>query len=616
MSLRLEVMVRGRRLPHVDLQPGNRMALGRDPECHVVLDDPHLSRRQLTLVASESGAVEFVALGGKNPMLFRGHAVDRATLVAGQEIRVGETVLLVRGSGGQRAVPEVQKSIEPEAGWVFLDAQDSDSWWSESEFSGGSNDESLARAAEHLEGLFALSRAVARQAGTDALLESLMDVVFETLPVTRAFLELGDANEGRFDVVKLRVRDSSETSIAMSQAVLDEIRRGTKGLLVPRVQEVFDPERHPSVATLGIQAFMAVPLTAGARTLGVLYADQLGEDRRFDRGDLRYLQAVAHLTASAIDRLADRESLEIRAPGLERSGRFIATSLVMRDLLKEARRAAEETLPLLISGESGTGKRKLARLVHDESSRSSGPFVEYRGGLDEPDPLARELFGQVGIEPHGAEVVRPGLLHRANGGTFYLAELERMPLVVQVRLMEIIESGRLRPEGARISTPVDVRWILGSKQNPTGLLQRGALRDDLYFEITRRHLQVPPLRKRIEDIQAMLEDRLPHGLVCPEPVRRALESYGWPGNVREFSSVLERAMSRATGGRLLLRDLPVEVAREGRRPVLDVALKTLAEMEIEHIRRVLRRVDGNKKRAAQILGISRETLYKKLRDAQ
>lgn len=618
MPLRLEIISQGRRLPQVSLRLGQRLAIGRDPECHVILEDPHLSRRQLTVRAESGGQVEFISLGSKNPLLFDGRAVDRAHLKAGEEIRVGETVLLVRDDpkGPPSVVLVDSRSKSAEDRWVVLDAQDSDSWWSESDFQDATGDAS-SRATEHLAGLFEISRALARRIGPNELLDRLMDVVFETLPVSRSFLELGDPMEGQFEVVKLQVRDSSQTTIEMSQTILEEIRRGAKGILVPDVQESFRVDKHPSVASVGIQAFMAVPLTVGTRTVGVIYADQLGDDRPLDLSDLRYLQSLAHLIACALDGLAANERASIGRRSLPASLKsreeFVAESPAMLDVIEEAKQAGLVDSPLLIEGEVGTGREHLARLIHEQSERRSGPFVVFHCGATAGADLDRELFGHVEADTAAEAPAQHGQIVAASGGTLFLDGLGELPADAQAKLVRIVQEGKVRPTGSSAALAIDARIIAAADGSLSTLRKQGKFREDLYYLLAVLNLNVPPLRNRPEDVIALIHQRLPDGLEVTEAVERALQTYSWPGNVRELLNVLERIALHATGGRVLLKDLPSEVAQEGRRPALEVALRSLAEIELDHIQRVLRRVDGNKKRAAQILGISRETLYKKLK---
>lgn len=314
---------------------------------------------------------------------------------------------------------------------------------------------------------------------------------------------------------------------------------------------------------------------------------------------------------------------------------MVGRSEVMRDLFGRIRRIAEAEGPVLVVGESGTGKELVARAIHEESARAAHRFVAVNcAGIPE-DLLESEFFGHTEGAFTGARRSRRGLFEEADGGTMMLDEVGEMPQGLQAKLLRVLQDGRVRPVGSNKEREVDVRIVASTNRDLDKDVRSGRFREDLYFRLETFTLAVPPLRQRGDDVDRLLVHFL--GLYAlragkeldgfsPEAMRR-LHRYPFPGNVRELRNVVERAVTFATGRMVDEEALPERVrlyrgSPSDERPSLpgsvlrpdDDVLPPLREVERRYIQYVLDRVDGNKRRAAALLGIARRTLYRRLED--
>ena len=299
---------------------------------------------------------------------------------------------------------------------------------------------------------------------------------------------------------------------------------------------------------------------------------------------------------------------------------FLGTSPGIRRLAREAQRVCRSERPILIRGETGTGKGVLARWLHDNSPRAEEPFVDINCAGLSREFLETELFGHRKGAFTGAVEAKLGLFEVADRGTLFLDELGDMDLQVQAKLLKVIEEKRFRRLGDVSERSIDVRLVAATHQDLGSLITEKRFRGDLYFRISTLPLTVPPLRDRREDIPA-LAARLLADLANEVGRRRAtlsadalqaLQDYDWPGNIRELSNVLERAVLLAAGETLLIDDLRFE----GTRPPGDLddsACLTLEELELRHVVRVLKEEGGHVGRAAARLGVPRSTLYQKIK---
>jgi transcriptional regulator with PAS, ATPase and Fis domain len=297
----------------------------------------------------------------------------------------------------------------------------------------------------------------------------------------------------------------------------------------------------------------------------------------------------------------------------------------MRQLINLAKRAAAVNSTVLLTGESGTGKSAVARWIHEYSPKRSGPFVAVNCAALPHSLVESELFGVRKGAFTDASKDRPGLFLQADAGTLFLDEVAELPLEIQPKLLQALETGIVRALGDTRETRVNVRLIAATHQPLEHRVNEKMFRADLYHRLNVINLKVPSLRERKEDMDELV-DALIHA-ICRRlgkngsvnlsvEVLRWIRAYHWPGNVRELANTLERAIVLAEHDTLLLEDL----AQASKLPVsednfLEAAMLqgwTLADIEQAYIRHVLEMTGGNKIQAARILGLDRSTLYRKL----
>ncbi|PSJ41288.1 sigma-54-dependent transcriptional regulator [Zobellella taiwanensis] len=364
-------------------------------------------------------------------------------------------------------------------------------------------------------------------------------------------------------------------------------------------------------------------------------------------------QAVAALKAGADDfltkpfdmdhclltvaRLLEHRGLRQRLDQVLKGERFhdiLGQSLPMRRLFQQIRQVAGAEGPVLVLGESGTGKELVARALHRESARAGGPFLAVNCAGIPGELLESEFFGHASGAFTGASKARTGLLREADGGTLLLDEIGEMPLELQAKLLRVLQEGTLRPVGSDRELTVDVRIIAATHRDLEQKVAEGSFRQDLFFRLETFSLRVPPLRERGEDIERLAllflqqgKERSGKGILgfgpdCLELFYR----YPFPGNVRELQNAVERALVFCEDDWIQPEHLPVRMLKavaESPAPAVPgwpdrtkAQLPPLSELQRDYVRYVLQQTRGNKQRAAEILGVTRRTLYRWLEQAE
>lgn len=338
-----------------------------------------------------------------------------------------------------------------------------------------------------------------------------------------------------------------------------------------------------------------------------------------------------HTLKQKINRILELQDLRYRVAELERNLRqvrdpfrdLVFVSAAMQKVVEKAKSAAQTDATILIVGETGTGKGKLGRAIHAASRRSAGPFLPVNCGALPRDLVESELFGVRRGAFTGAYADNPGVFASASRGTVFLDEIGEMPKEAQVKLLRVLQDKELRPLGASTPVPIDVRVIAASNR-PLQEVRLHALREDLYFRLATVVIEIPPLRQRCEDIlvfaqayAARLADRYGRHITVSGGAMEVLLRYSFPGNVRELENMLESitALSHDDPQTITERDLrPLIPAEFNPHLERDSSITALQNVERVAIDRAIRLCGGNRTRAAALLGISRDTLYRKIRD--
>ena len=306
---------------------------------------------------------------------------------------------------------------------------------------------------------------------------------------------------------------------------------------------------------------------------------------------------------------------EAEAEDLPESG-MIGVSRDMVEIYKTVSQVAPTDATVLIEGETGTGKELIARMVHSFSARSSQPFIPVDCASIASSLLESELFGHMRGAFTGADKDRVGVFEAANKGTVFLDEIGEIAFDFQLKLLRFLQEREVRPVGSSRAKPVDVRVVAATNRDLQKMVDEGKFRQDLWFRLNVIRMVLPPLRERRGDVPLLAHffvnkynGRYYRGAKLTDSGLKALEEHTWPGNVRQLQHLIERLTILAPNQ--LIDGEAVRDALSAMEP-RDHSVETLADAESEQIRRVLAATGGNKSRAAQILGIERKTLYRKL----
>jgi len=306
--------------------------------------------------------------------------------------------------------------------------------------------------------------------------------------------------------------------------------------------------------------------------------------------------------AASIDDLPDTE--------------MIGSSPRMIEIYKTLSKVAPTDATVLIEGETGTGKELIARMIHANSKRAQQPFVPVDCGAIAPSLLESELFGTLKGAYTGADRDRMGVFEAAHNGTVFLDEIGDIDLGFQLKLLRFLQEREIRPLGSSRAKKVDVRVIAATNKDVQKLVDEGKFREDLWYRLNVVRLTVPPLCERATDIPLLVHyflkrynERYKLDTKLTDSGVKAMEEYSWPGNIRQLQHMMERLTILAPGGRIDDAAVRQSIDQMDSR---DHASDSLADTEAEQIRRVMAATNGNKSRAAKVLGIERKTLYRKL----
>jgi DNA-binding NtrC family response regulator len=304
---------------------------------------------------------------------------------------------------------------------------------------------------------------------------------------------------------------------------------------------------------------------------------------------------------------------------------MIGKSPSMQKIYDLIQRISDSSGNVLITGESGTGKELVAKAIHYNGARKEGPFVAVNCAAIPETLLESELFGYKRGAFTDAKTDKKGLIFGATDGTLFLDEITEMSPMLQAKLLRVIEERGVRPLGDTNSYPIDVRIISASNRDIRSLIREGRFREDLYYRLKVIDIELPPLRERREDIPLLIQhftgkfsDETKKKISgVSEEALKLLINYSWPGNVRELENVIQRAVTLTQYETIRPDDLPSSMLQEIKENVLDRGLRekySIDQLEKEYIRKILIEVGGNKSKAAEILGLDRKTLYRKLEE--
>ena len=464
-----------------------------------------------------------------------------------------------------------------------------------------------------------------------SLMQKAIDTIVKELKADEGFIVLIDNNNEIDSIVSKNMDAEKDDSLKqLSLSVIKNAIENYKPSSLNDIKLQNEFSRKSSVVNLGLTAVMCVPLISQESVMGAVYIDRRNKEEKFTEEDLVFLVSFAKQIAKGIElslevkALESKYELDYRLEFQELKRNFkcdyiIGNSVKLFNVIKIASKVADSDASVLILGENGTGKDLLAKAIHENSQRADRPFIAVNCGAIPSDLLESELFGyEIGAFT-GAVKSKPGKLEMAHGGTVFLDEIAEMSVNLQAKLLRIIQTKEIERLGSVSSRKIDVRFIAATNKNISELISKNDFREDLYYRLKVIEIKLPPLRERKEDIELLIEYFLKkyskpnQKLIAQTEVYEILESYDWPGNIRELENVIQRSTILAKSNVITLEDLPPEIIETQQEVIKHQGQKTLLEAENEfrkmYIMKILRKV-SSKAEAAQLLGVNRTHLYK------
>ena len=418
-----------------------------------------------------------------------------------------------------------------------------------------------------------------------------------------------------------------------SKRAIDWAKEASKTILMHRTDWTDQEEVVVSLEQNAIASLLCAPLRHGSKTLGYLYLDRLSMDNPFTEKDRAFCDKLVPLFTeiliNAEEHTRQRETIERLQKAREQSKEagIIYESQVMSDMATLSKKYALTDSPVLITGETGTGKELIARLIHRNSSRADKPFRAINCGAIPENLMESELFGYEKGAFTGASQRKQGLFEFANGGTVFLDEIGELPFPLQVKLLRVLQESEVLRLGSNETVPIDVRIIAASNQNLETEIAEKRFRQDLFYRLNVLTLELPPLKKRGKDIMLLSEYfvtkyceqfGLPHKRISLG-ARDKLLKYNWPGNIRELENIIQKASLISSEKRIEQQDIALpgtapDSLTDEDQPEMTTLKDARNKAEKDIIVQTLIKASGNISQSAKLLDIDRKWLMKKMAD--
>ncbi|MCB1215514.1 MAG: sigma-54-dependent Fis family transcriptional regulator, partial [Deltaproteobacteria bacterium] len=519
---------------------------------------------------------------------------------------------------------------------------------------------------QELEKILELNQELNTAKDTKDILEKIMDSAIQLTGAKRGFLILTGLdflNPGKKHIEVARHYDRKSLSAEeqkLSNSLINHVLKDKKVLLSANAQKEKDFALYQSVQLLKVKSILVTPLSWKKKIVGVLYLDNAHSAHLFKKHHITLLKILSELAITALNHgkifeklkskhlktLEEKRVLKIQVSQksqeieaiqqeLEKAkthseeilsyADMIGRSEAMRSVFRLIKKVADTKIPVIIYGESGTGKELVARALHEKSSRVNQVFVSENCSAIPEQLLESELFGHQKGAFTGADRNKEGLFQYASQGTLFLDEIGDMPLKLQPKLLRVLQEEAVRPLGSKTITKINTRIIAASHQNLKDLISKRHFRQDLYYRLNGITINLPPLRERREDIPLLIQHFLKKhssgkvATIKPQAIK-ILMQYNWPGNIRELENTLRNAIIFCEGNLIEEKTLHFKEElfekNQNNQPVDSLKQKPNLETEKERILRALKATHNHKSRTAELLGLSRKTLYNKIEQYQ
>ena len=616
--------------PALDLAPDHPVTLGRGRDNTIVLRDTLASRLHAKVYFEEGHW--HVRDFGLNGTRVDGEWITGGTeLMDGRRIRIGDVVLRftapVLNGGDDRPAPPLPCFASPDTLPILRGSENHQTKVHEQPMSRRIVDppQDASDRQRRVDELTALckymSAAVELKTPHDLIALALRTILNQTTARLAGYLSFDPDDP----TPKFVVPDSASVDSRLSRRLTQQAyQSGSTVWLFPELTESHAPTDSLSAFTDAL----CIPLKSSGESFAALHVYRTA--RAFLEQDVRFIEAVAGFLAHGLEIHRNRRKLEAENSRLRThapaADEIIGESTAVTHLRQQIVRAAPQSLTVLVEGESGSGKELVALAIHRNSRRAAGPLVVVSCASITPGTLDAELFGYAKGALSGLEIDQPGLFQQADEGTLFFDEIANLSLECQAKLLRVIEGKSFRPVGAKQDVKCDVRIVAATHRDLEAEVKAGRFRADLFFRLNVIHIVVPSLRDRLEDVPELANFFLAKiSTECRRSFRLTatavmkLQSYSWPGNVRQLRAVIESAAVMSESDTLDAEAIPLVGVPSGTEDSAGAALFDLPpslnvdELETWAIHRALRQTGGNVSHASKLLGMSRDTLHTKIK---
>jgi Nif-specific regulatory protein len=549
--------------------------LGRDPATAVYLNDPLVSRKHCA-IRNGNGSFQLCDLDSLNGTIVNGTPTHDKVLEHNDRIKIGESQFLFQFEGAEADSVPMTDSFEGQlitTTTVNLSIQDSigDGMFLSPEKPTHEPAET-ARLARDLSALLKVSSAISGIKNPEELQARVVEMIFEVMPVERSAVLLLGNNSQDFISGTYRERGSAVNQpFRISRTIARQVLRDGVAVLANDI--LSDKQIHPTESLVAgkIRSLLCVPLMVFGAKLGVIYADASRPSAKVDEHHLHLLTAIASIAAVALEHARYVEWLEGENKRLQEEINIehdmVGESARMRDILQFVHKVSAADSNVLICGESGTGKELVARAIHGNSKRNGRPFVAINCASLTENLLESELFGHEKGAFTGAFAQKKGKIEVADTGTLFLDEIGELAPQLQARLLRVLQEREFERVGGTRSIKVNIRLLAATNRDLEQAIRAGHFRSDLYFRLNAISVNLPPLRERKEDIPLLAthfvkkysKEANRHVAGISKEAHALLQSYDWPGNIRELENALERAVVLGSSDHIRPEDLPESV---------------------------------------------------------
>ena len=587
--------------------------VGRDSSNQILLTDPSVSRAHCVMEATPAG-YRLKDLESRNGTFVNGIPIRSHELQNGDRVEIGRSAFIyltqdddpvTAGETPSNRLSLVTRMVVPVR-----------SGGENHPVSVAGNDLQIlmrvSTAIHSMKALYSAKEAVARE----TLERHILELIFESVPAERGAIVLRNESADLPHQIWGFSRTQGRILLPVDPQIIHQVV--TEGVAILS-NNVDDAE---------IRCIVAVPLSVTARVLGMIYLDSTIPDARFDEERLQFLTALSEIAAVAVDNARYVEMLigENRRLREEISVQhsMVGESTAMQQIYQFISRVSKSDSSVLITGESGTGKELVARAIHENSNRSSQPFVAINCAALTETLLESEFFGHEKGAFTGAMVQKKGKLEIADGGTVFLDEIGEMALALQAKLLRVLQEHSFERVGGTRSIPTNIRIIAATNRNLQDAIKNGQFRLDLFYRLDVVSIQMPPLRERKPDIPLLTQYFLSRicknlkrqAMTVSQPAMAYLMQYDWPGNVRELENAIERAVVLGSSDAVLPEDLPA--------PILDMEApgglaagkfqSAVQDTKKQAILAAIEQCNGNITAAARLLEVHPNYLHRLIRN--